>query len=128
MVTMDAQKLRVLVIDDEPMVADSLAQILNMFGYQAVSVYSAAAAIDHVGATPCDMVISDVVMDGKVSGIDLAIQLSTLLPNCRVLLMSGNNSTAELLKQAQEKGYTFDVLAKPVHPTEILERLKTFQA
>lgn len=125
---MDPQKLRILVIDDEPMVADSLVQILNMFGYHAVSAYSAQAGIDHVGATPCDLVISDVVMDGELSGIDLAIQLTTLLPSCRVLLMSGNNSTAELLRNAHTKGYAFDVLAKPVHPTEILERLKTFQA
>ncbi|HXS75662.1 MAG TPA: response regulator [Terracidiphilus sp.] len=124
---MGAYKLRVLVIDDEPMVADSLAQILNMFGYHALSAYSAQAAIDHVGATPCDLVISDVVMDGKLSGIDLAIQLTTLMPSCRVLLMSGNNSTAELLSSAQQKGYTFEVLTKPVHPTEILERLRTLE-
>ena len=39
--------------------------------------------------------------------------------------MSGNNSTAELLKAAQEQGHAFDVLAKPVHPEVILERLKS---
>ena len=124
---MDPQKLRVLVIDDERMVADSLAQILNMFGYYALSVYSALAAIDHVGTTPYDLVVSDVVMDGKLSGIDLAIQLATLLPKCKVLLMSGNNSTSDLLKEAQKKGHAFDVLAKPVHPSVILDRLKTLQ-
>jgi DNA-binding NtrC family response regulator len=124
---MDPQKLRVLVIDDERMVADSLAQILNMFGYHALSVYSAQAAIDHVGTTPYDLVVSDVVMDGKLSGIDLAIQLATSLPKCKVLLMSGNISTSDLLREAQKKGNAFDVLAKPVHPSVILDRLKTLQ-
>jgi len=123
---MDPQKLRVLVIDDERMVADSLAQILHMFGYHALSVYSEQADIEHVGTTPCDLVVSDVVMD-ELSGIDLAIQLATLLPKCKVLLMSGNNSTSDLLKEAQKKGHAFDVLAKPVHPSVILDRLKTLQ-
>jgi len=63
-----------------------------------------------------------------MSGIDLAIHLSTQLPPCKVLLMSGNNSTAELLKTAQQKGHQFDVLAKPIHPNEILDRLKTMLA
>jgi hypothetical protein len=41
--------------------------------------------------------------------------------------MSGNNSTSDLLKEAQKKGHAFDVLAKPVHPSVILDRLKTLQ-
>ena len=63
----------------------------------------------------------------ELSGIDLAIQLATLLEKRKVLLMSGNNSTSHLLKEAQKKGHGFDVLAKPVHPSVILDRLKTLQ-
>jgi len=123
------KKCRVLVVDDEPLLADSLCQILKMFGYQATVAYGPTQALEFMRTHgPCEVVISDVVMIGDMSGIDLAIQLNTLLPDCKVLLMSGNNSTAELLKIAQQKGHTFDVLAKPVHPTEILERLKTMMA
>ena len=119
------EKLRVLVIDDEPLVADSLAQILNLFGYEAASVYNPAQALDWLARnSACEFVVSDVVMDGHMSGIDLAVQLSVRYPKCKVLLMSGNNSTADLLKGAQSQGYSFDILPKPVHPTAILERLK----
>lgn len=122
---MPVQKLRVLVIDDEPQVADSLAKILDLFGYQATSVYSPTQAIELINTQPCDILIADVVMEGHPSGIDLAIQFASLLPECKVLLISGNNSTVELLRAAQEHGYTFEVLAKPVHPNVILQRLKT---
>ena len=122
---MNAEKIRVLVLDDEPIVADSLAQILNLYGYQAVAVYDARDAIEWVATQPCEFLISDVVLgSGSMSGIDVAIQWGMLLPQSRVLLISGNNSTAELLKSAEQLGHTFDVLPKPVHPSVILERLK----
>jgi hypothetical protein len=37
--------------------------------------------------------------------------------------MSGNNRTAEMLKDAHERGHDFDILAKPVHPSVIIDRL-----
>ena len=40
------RKLNVLVVDDEQLVADSLVQILNMFGFNASSRYSGSQAID----------------------------------------------------------------------------------
>ncbi|HMH14711.1 MAG TPA: hypothetical protein VK578_16555 [Edaphobacter sp.] len=42
----------------------------------------------------------------------------------KVLLVSGNEKTADLLKDAHERGHDFDILAKPVHPTVIIDRLK----
>ena len=70
------------------------------------------------------MLISDVVMDG-MNGIESAIEICKILPNCKVLLVSGNNRTADLLKDALEQGHNFDILAKPVHPTVIIDRLKS---
>ena len=122
---MKAARLKVLVIDDEALVADSLVQILAMYGYEATPAYDPEQAVEWLSSNLCDIVISDVVFNGQVSGVDLAIQLRKILPAAKVLLMSGNNSTSELLMVAQTQGYSFDILAKPVHPTVILERLKT---
>jgi CheY-like chemotaxis protein len=69
-----------------------------------------------------DVLISGVVMD-EMTGIDAAIEIRNVLPQCRVLLVSGNNRTAELLKDAHERGHDFDILAKPVHPSVIIDRL-----
>ena len=119
------RKNRVLVVDDESSVADTLAQILNFRGYEAASVYSLAQAFAWLESNGiCDAVISDVVMDGAMSGIDLAIKLGSVSPQCKVLLISGNNLTADLLKAAGQQGHTFKVLPKPVHPDVILQRLR----
>jgi DNA-binding NtrC family response regulator len=115
-------------MDDEPAVADSLVQILDLFGYEASSVYNPVQALEWLSSHPCDVLISDVVVDGHISGIDLAIQLGELFPECKVVLISGNNSTAELILAAQRHGHLFDLLAKPVHPTVILDRLKAITA
>jgi len=123
---MNAERLKVLVLDDEVLVADSLVQILAMYGYDATPAYDPEQAVEWLSSHPCDIVISDVVFNGQMSGIDLAIQLSKTLPTAKVLLMSGNNSTSDLLAIAQSQGHAFEIFAKPVHPMVILERLKAF--
>jgi len=45
------------------------------------------------------------------------------VPNCRVLLFSGHASTADMLARARESGHDFAVLAKPLHPTELLAQI-----
>jgi len=117
------RKPNVLVVDDEHAVADSLAWILNLTGFNCCSVYSGSEAINHVVVNPIDILVSDVVMDG-MSGIEAAIEICKLLPNCKVLLMSGNIRTGDMLKDAHEQGHDFDILAKPVPPSEIIDRLK----
>ena len=125
---MKAEKTKILVLDDEVLVADSLVQILAMFGYEASASYDPVHAVEWLSTHPCDIVISDVVFNGQMSGIDLAIQLCKTLPAVKVLLMSGNNSTSDLLAVAQSQGHFFEILAKPVHPNMILERVKTLSS
>ena len=118
------RKINILVVDDEPLVADSLAQVLNMVGFNASSRCSGFQAIEQASAAPFEVLISDVVMEG-MTGIDAAIEIRQLLPNCKVLLVSGNNRTGDLLKDAFQRGHNFDILPKPVHPTVIIDRLKS---
>lgn len=123
-----SKTIKVLIMDDEPVVANSLAQILKLFGYDSVAVYNPQQALEHIASNPCDVLISDVVVPGHMSGIDLAVEFSKLLPLCKVILISGNHSTAELLRDSEEHGHYFEILAKPVHPNEILDRVKTLTA
>ena len=119
----ESRKLNVLIVDDERLIADSLAWILNLTGFNAWSVYSGSEAINHAVINPIDILVSDVVMEG-MSGIEAAIEICKLLPHCKVLLFSGNIETSDLLKAAQERGHNFDILAKPVHPSVMIETLK----
>jgi CheY-like chemotaxis protein len=116
-------KPRVLVADDERVIADTLAMILNQSGFEARAVYSSEKALELVPVFQPEMLISDVIM-GELNGIDAAIQIRKLLPNIKILLFSGQAATADLLEKARAQGYEFEILAKPVHPQDLLTKLR----
>jgi CheY-like chemotaxis protein len=89
---------RVLVLDDERVIANTLALILNRSGYEARAVYNAEAAIKTAGELLPDFLISDVIMDG-MTGIDAAIRITQIVPQCRIILFSGQAATADLLER-----------------------------
>src|SRR5271156_443913 len=116
-------KPKVLVADDEQVIANTLAIILNQHGFEARAVYSGEKALEELDSFQPDMLISDVIMTG-MTGIEVAIETRKKLPNCKVLLFSGQAATADLLERAREQGHEFDILAKPVHPTDLLAKLR----
>lgn len=116
-------KPKVLVVDDERVIADTLAMILNQSGFEARPVYSGEKAVELAAEFTPDMLISDVIM-ADLNGIDAAIRIRTLLPKIKILLFSGQAATADLLEKARAQGYEFEILAKPVHPQDLLSRLR----
>lgn len=111
----------ILIIDDERTIADTLDLIFSAGGYETRAAYSAEQALEIIAEWLPDLAIVDVVLP-LMNGVNLAIFLTAQYPACRLLLFSGQSLTADLLAEAATKGYKFDILAKPVHPTEILER------
>lgn len=111
--------LRVLVVDDERVIAETFAAILIRAGYEAYAAYCAEDAVELAAQVAPDVVITDVVM-GQMSGIDLALHLRREFPRCRVLLISGDVRTAELLEAMEGTGFDVPLVAKPVHPEEVL--------
>jgi len=116
-------KHKVLVADDERVIADTLAMILNQSGFEACAVYSGEKAVEMTSAFEPDMLISDVIM-ADLNGIDAAIRIRQLRPGIKILLFSGQAATADLLEKARAQGYEFEILAKPVHPQDLLSRLR----
>ena len=108
-------KHHTLVIDDDMAVADTLAMVLNSEGFDARAVYSGEEGVELARSFEFDFLVTGVVMP-QMNGIDAAIQISKLLPKCKILLVSGDNDTSALLHNAQSRGYRFEILAKPVHP------------
>jgi CheY-like chemotaxis protein len=117
-------KPKVLVADDERVIADTLAMILNQSGFEARAVYSSEKALEVVPDFKPNMLISDVIM-GELNGIDAAIRIREILPNIKILLFSGQAATADLLEKARAQGYEFEILAKPVHPQDLLTKLRS---
>ena len=125
MVPVDGQpgKPRVLVVDDERVIADTLSTILNQNGFDASAVYSGISAVDRAREMQPELVISDVIMQ-DMNGIEAAIRIREILPGCKILLFSGQAATADLLERARAQGHEFEILAKPVHPQDLLAKLK----
>lgn len=119
-----AKKPRVLVVDDEQVIADTLAKILDLNGYDASAVYTGTAAVESARALQPDLIISDVIMP-DMNGIEAAINIRAFLPSCKILLFSGQAATADLLENARAQGHEFEILAKPVHPSDLLAKLKS---
>jgi CheY-like chemotaxis protein len=117
------KKPRVLVVDDEQVIADTLAKILDLNGYDASAVYTGTAAVESARSLKPDLVISDVIMP-DMNGIEAAISIRGFLPSCKILLFSGQAATADLLENARAQGHEFEILAKPVHPSDLLAKLK----
>jgi DNA-binding NtrC family response regulator len=113
-------KSRVLIVDDEKTIADTLAMVFKIKGHEAMAAYSAESAVAAIESFEPDVVLSDVIM-GKMTGVDLAIYLSKARPDCKVILFSGQTDTANLLSEANRKGHAFRLLAKPIHPEKLLE-------
>lgn len=109
----------ILVVDDESAVADTLTEILSRSGYTAMAAYDAPGALDIALLTPPELLITDVVLPG-MSGIELAITIRRIFPDCKTLLFSGQASTTDLLASAKNEGHHFTLLNKPLHPTELL--------
>ncbi len=103
-----------LVVDDERMIADTLVAILRLHDFAAFAAYDAAGALEFASLIPPDVLVSDVLMPG-MNGIELAIALTAAVPDCKVLLISGS------ARSSNER--RFSVLAKPIHPTDLLARV-----
>ncbi len=121
--TTKSEKPRVLVADDEQVIANTLAIILNQAGFEARAVFSGEKAVETLDTFQPNMLISDVIMTG-MTGIEAAIKTREKVPSCKILLFSGQAATADLLEKARAQGHEFEILAKPVHPTDLLAKLR----
>ncbi len=117
------EPMRVLVVDDEKLIADTLARILNLSGFAAHAVYSGEAAIAALDTHCPDIVLTDVRMPGR-NGIETAVSIRAQCPHIRVVLFSGQAGVSELMEQAKRDGHGFELWSKPLHPRELVKRLQ----
>jgi DNA-binding NarL/FixJ family response regulator len=58
-----------------------------------------------------------------MNGIELAISIKRIFPDCKILLFSGQAATSDLIVAARSAGHHFSLLNKPVHPKDLLSRV-----
>ena len=113
----------ILIVDDEPAIANSLSLILEHHGYRCIVADSGEQAVELARSTPPHVLVCDVIMH-EMNGIEAARQIRSLCPECRIILMSGNVNTTQLLEHARSAGDDFEILAKPFHPAELIDKLR----
>src|SRR5262249_30624681 len=112
----------VVVVDDEHLIADTLAEILNENGYRAIAVYDGMTALEQVEKLCPAALVTDVVMPG-MNGIDVAKAVRKMCLSTRIFLLSGQATTEELIRRAKDEGHSFELLAKPLDPEVLLNKL-----
>lgn len=99
----------VLIVDDQPDVAETAAEILEHFGYDVALAYTASEALDVLtGGAAVDVLFLDIGMRAGMSGLDLALMVRERFPRVAVLLTTGHSDGA-----AEGRAKGFEVLIKP---------------
>jgi CheY-like chemotaxis protein len=119
------EAVRVFVVDDEPIIAATLALILRNSGFSAVSFSDPVEALKQAASDRPDVLLSDVMMP-KLSGVELAVQIRTLCPECVVVLISALASIDDSLEKAQAIYHGFSIHPKPIDPGALIREITEF--
>jgi len=118
------EAFKVLIVDDERLLADTTSMILSKAGFVTRKAYNGWEALEIVSEFRPHYLLTDVLMP-IMNGVDLAIAVSKMLPATRILLISGQAGVSSILEEGKAKGYEFPLLAKPAHPFKLIERLRS---
>lgn len=111
---------RILVVDDECLVADTLGLIFRKHGFEAKVVYSAKAALHCARTFSPDLLLCDISMPDR-NGLELMDDFNREFPSCRVLVLTGFYSNlGPVREQSGKLRRPTRVLTKPCHPTDLL--------
>jgi len=123
----DRSRRKILVVDDQKLIADTIVQIFQDAGFEAVAAYDGWSALEIVGRLRPDLLLSDVLMP-QMNGVQLAIAMRRNHPETKIVLFTGQAGISEILLEGKEKGYEFELLPKPIHPLKLIERIKELAA
>lgn len=114
---------KILVVDDERRIADTLGEILELAGFHVRVAYDGWEALEQATRFHPNYLLSDVLMPG-MNGVELAIAMRKTYPSARILLFSGQAGISNILLDGQKQGFEFELVAKPIHPSKLIELLK----
>ena len=113
-------KKRVLVVDDDRLVADTLCLIYKVNGFDSEARYSAAAGLERARSFAPNLLLCDVTMP-EVSGLELAESLQDLLPETRLLMLTAYASNAAFVRAHSRRLHRpIKLLSKPCRPDDLL--------
>ncbi|MDA9476808.1 response regulator FixJ [Bradyrhizobium sp. CCBAU 65884] len=111
---------RILVIDDDAAIRDSLAFLLDVNGFYVATYATATAFLNDVASGPVDCIVSDVRMPG-MSGLELVRKVKADRVECRVVLITGHGDVS-LAVEAMKAG-AVDFIEKPFQEEVLLRAI-----
>jgi DNA-binding NtrC family response regulator len=114
-------KTKVLVVDDEVEFASTLAERLQLRGYDAKSVYCAEDTFAVVKGEPPDVILLDLKMPG-MSGIEILMTVRTFAPDIYVILLTGHMDVENKIEGISLDN--FDYIMKPVDIKELIQKIE----
>lgn len=117
--------MEIMIVDDEPQVAEVLAHSLTRQGHRTTVVHSGQEALSQLRTRPLDAMFLDVSMPG-MNGLDVMQEVKRLKPALAVVVITGHATTEEV-ERMKELG-AVDVIQKPsalTHYHRAIEGLRT---
>ncbi len=115
---------KILVIDDDPVIRESLCRVLCREGHSAVEAADGRVGVECLKEQPADLVITDILMPEQ-DGLETIMKLRRDYPDVRIIAISGGGryGSLDILKYAQQFGAAY-TLAKPFTPDELLKTVQ----
>ena len=111
---------RILVVDDDRLVADTLTLIFAKSGFDARSAYSADEALEFARTFIPDLLLCDISMPGR-DGLALVCDITRELPSCRIIVLTGFYSNLKGVREQSDKlARPVSILTKPCQPSDLL--------
>lgn len=115
------EKTKVLVVDDEVEFASTLAERLQLRGYDAKAVYCAEDTFAAVKSDPPDVILLDLKMPG-MGGIEILMTVRTFASDIYVILLTGHMDVEKEIEGV--KLDNFDYIMKPVDIKELIQKIE----
>ncbi len=110
------KKYHILVVDDEPLIRESLYEILRIEGYSVKMASTAEEALKLLASHPIDVVVTDFKLP-RMNGLEMLGQIKKDFPKTEVIMITGYGSI-ESAVEAMKKG-AYDYITKPINDHEI---------
>jgi DNA-binding response OmpR family regulator len=111
---------RVLVVDDDRLVADTLALVFDKSGFEARAAYSADEGLACAREFEPHLLLCDVTMPDR-DGLTLLSDISKEQPSCKIIMLTGFYSNLKSVREhANKLARPVGILTKPCQPTELL--------
>ena len=115
------QPAKVLIVDDEEEFASTVAERLNLRGYQATAVFNANEALALIRTEAPDVVLLDLMMPG-INGLETLRAIKEITPSIEVIILTGYGGIQGKL-EGMESG-AFDYIMKPTDLGVLIERIE----